>query len=235
MRRPDLRPSVENMDRLLSAIVERDRASVARMLGADGSLARLPFGVSRLYGAGVGRWLYQGDTALHLAAAAYALEIVKLLFAAGADVDKPGTKRWSTPLHYASEGAVGATWWTPARQVETIQYLISAGAAVGAQDKNGATPLHRAVRCRCAAAAAALLESGADPTRTNASGSTAFHLAVQNTGRGGTGSDVAKLAQCQIIEELLSRGVSVRLRDGRGRTVLECASSASVRVLLAAA
>jgi len=43
--------------------------------------------------------------------------------------------------------------------------------------------LHRAVRTRCAAAVRFLLQAGADPTTRNKPGSTAFHLAVQNTGR----------------------------------------------------
>jgi ankyrin repeat protein len=45
----------------------------------------------------------------------------------------------------------------------TIAHLIEAGADPNPTDKSGVTPLHRAVRTRCAAAVKALLEAGADP------------------------------------------------------------------------
>jgi len=66
----------------------------------------------------------------------------------------------------------------------------------------------------------------------NKPGSTPFHLAVQNTGRGGTGAAVAVSAQREIIKELLSFGLSPNLRCGRGKTVGECARSAWIRELL---
>jgi PAS domain S-box-containing protein len=44
-------------------------------------------------------------------------------------------------------------------------------------------------------------------------GSTPFHLAVQNTGRGGSGSGPAKAAQQEIIRIFLSWGVSPKLKD----------------------
>ena len=85
------------------------------------------------------------------------------------------------------------------------------------------------MRTRCAAAARALLEAGADPSLRNKAGSSAFHLAVQNTGRGGTGTDEARAAQRQIIEEFLRFGVSPSIRDGKGKTVLDWAKSAWIR------
>jgi hypothetical protein len=103
---------------------------------------------------------------------------------------------------------------------------------VNAQDKNGAAPLHRAVRTRCAAAVKFILEAGGDPTLKNKPGSTPFHLAVQNTGRGGSGAEVAKNAQRQIIEQFLLLGVSVALKDGTGKSVLDCAKSDWIREML---
>ena len=98
-----------------------------------------------------------------------------------------------------------------------------------AQDKNGATPLHRAVRTRCAAAVACLLEAGGDATIQNKPGSTPFHLAVQNTGRGGSGAEQSKTAQREIIQAFLARGVSTALKDRNGKTVLQWARSDSIR------
>jgi ankyrin repeat protein len=64
-----------------------------------------------------------------------------------------------------------------------------------------------------------LLAGGADPRATNRNGSTPLHLAVQTTGRGGSGSDVAKEHQPRIIELLLAHGARASDRDAAGRTV----------------
>src|SRR5262249_4272112 len=151
----------------------------------DRSLAVQPIGAARLYETGILHWIYVGDTPLHLAAAGYRFEIARLLLKAGADPNAARNHRRSGPLAYAGGGHAESAGWDPKRQVQTMQLLLAAGARIDAQDKNGATPLHRAVRTRCAAAVRCLLDAGSDPTRRNESGSTPFHLAVQNTGRGG--------------------------------------------------
>jgi hypothetical protein len=69
----------------------------------------------------------------------------------------------------------------------------------------GVTPLHRAVRTRCAAAVKVLLQGGADPQHRNKSGSTPMLLATRNTGRGGSGSREAKEQQERIVELLRER------------------------------
>jgi hypothetical protein len=220
------------MDTLLEAIINNDDARVRTLLKADAGLATGLINAARLYESGIFHWIYVGDTALHLAAAGYRVEIVRVLMATGADPNSAANHRRSTPLHYAADGYITGPAWDPKRQVKTIRVLLDAGADLHAQDKNGATPLHRAVRTRCAAAVKCLLAAGADPMRKNKSGSTPFHLAVQNTGRGGAGEEQAKNAQQQIIEEFLSLGVSVGLKDGKGKSVLDCAVSGWVRDLL---
>jgi hypothetical protein len=135
-------------------------------------------------------------------------------------------------LHYAADGYITGPVWDANRQVSTIRCLLEAGADIHAQDKNGATPLHRAVRTRCAAATKYLLQAGADPTRKNKPGSTPFHLAVQDTGRGGSGADAARVAQRRIIETFLSLGVSTALKDGKGKSVVDCARSDWIRQML---
>jgi len=116
--------------------------------------------------------------------------------------------------------------------VKTIRCLLDAGADINAQDKNGAAPLHRAVRTRCAAAVKYLLEAGCNPTLKNKPGSTPFHLAVQNTGRGGSGSEEARTAQRQIIGNFLSLGVGTALKDGKGNSVLDWAKNSWIQNIL---
>jgi len=113
-----------------------------------------------------------------------------------------------------------------------IRLLLKVGAEINAQDKNGATALHRAVRTRCAAAVQYLLDAGADATIKNKPGSTAFHLAVQNTGRGGSGADEAKAAQQEIIQLFLARGLSPKLKDENGKSVIDWAKSDWIREML---
>jgi hypothetical protein len=83
------------------------------------------------------------------------------------------------------------------------------------------------------AAIKGLLNAGSDATLKNKPGSTAFHLAVQNTGRGGRGSEKAKTAQREIIHAFLDRGVSPGHEDGKGKSVLEWTKSDWIRQLLA--
>jgi hypothetical protein len=67
----------------------------------------------------------------------------------------------------------------------------------------------------------------------NKSGSTPLHLAVQNTGRGGSGTPNAIAQQRQIILLLLKSGASPTDKDGRGRTVHQAVASDWIRELLA--
>src|SRR5262245_17025017 len=140
------------MNRLLAAIVDDDANAARRQLQADARLATRLIQKAKLYDAGVFHWIYVGDTPLHLAAAGYRVEIVHLLLAAGADPNAAGNHRKSSPLHYAADGFITGPAWNEKKQVETIRCLLHEGADIHLQDKNGATPLHRAVRTRCAAA-----------------------------------------------------------------------------------
>ena len=221
------------IEALFAAIVDDDRATVRKALRADAGLVSHLIEEAKLYKSGIFHWIYVGDTALHLAAAGYRTEIVELLLAAGADPNAAANHRRGRPLHYAADGYITGPVWDPKRQVKTIAALLEAGAVVNAQDKNGATPLHRAVRTRCVDAVKCLLAAGGDPAGKNKSGSTPFHLAVQNTGRGGSGHDMAKDAQQQIIAVFQAAGVSIRLGDGKGKSVLDCAGSGWIREMLA--
>ena len=66
----------------------------------------------------------------------------------------------------------------------------------------------------------------------NKSGSSPLHLAVQNTGKGGSGSDAAKNEQRRIIAFLLGHGARPTDVDASGKTVVAAASSDWIRQLL---
>jgi hypothetical protein len=221
-----------SLKQLLNAIVDDDAAAAKRFLAADAGLATRRIETPQLYNSGIFHWIYAGDTALHLAAAGYRLEIIRLLLAAGADPNAAANHRRSSPLHYAADGFITGPVWDAKRQVATLRCLIDHGADIHLQDMNGATPLHRAVRTRCAAAVKFLLDAGSNPTTPNKPGSTPFHLAVQNTGRGGSGAAEAIQAQREIIEEFLARGVSAKLKDGKRKSVVHCARSGWIREML---
>jgi hypothetical protein len=111
------------------------------------------------------------------------------------------------------------------------QEALRSAPRIGAEP-NRFTPLHRAVRNRCSAAADALIEGGADPRRKNKSGSTPLHLAVQDTGKSDSGSQASKDEQGRIIAVLLRHGANPTDVDAKGRSVAAASSSDWVRQLL---
>ena len=179
----------------------------------------------------IGHYVYTGDTALHIAAAAYRPEIARTLVAGGADVGARN-RRGAEPLHYACDGQPGSDRWNPGAQAATLEYLLRAGAHANSADKSGVAPLHRAVRTRCAAAVSVLLAHGADPRGKNKSGSTPLHLAVQTTGRGGSGTASAKDQQARIIRLLLAHGSWPTDTDNRGKMVSEYITARWIEELL---
>jgi ankyrin repeat protein len=193
---------------LVRAIAAGNDAVASPLLAAAPALAnaRIEVGATRQVAKDyfleeIGHYVYAGDIALHVAAAAYRLEIANKLIALGADI-RARNRRGAEPLHYAADGGPGSRNWNPRAQAATIACLIAAGADPNAADKSGVAPLHRAVRTRCAAAVQALLEHGADARLTNKNGSTPMLLATQNTGRGGSGSADARAQQQEIVRLL---------------------------------
>lgn len=198
----------------VETIVSGDSATAVSLLDASPGLAkeRAAHGATR-QGAKpnffdqILHYIYEGDTALHMAAAAYQTRIAVGLIAKGADV-RARNRRGAEPLHYAADGGPDSPAWNPSAQAEIIAELIRAGADPNAPDMGGVGPLHRAVRNRCAAAVKALLDGGADPRAPNESGSTPMLLASQNTGRGGSGSAEAKAQQKEILRLLTEHGAT---------------------------
>jgi ankyrin repeat protein len=224
---------------LFRAIASRDDREITRRLDASLDLARRPIhiGASRddaktHFLTALHHYVYSGDTALHISAAAHQRHLAESLIMRGADV-RARNRRGAEPLHYAADGGPAANGWDSVAQGEVITYLIEAGADPNALDKSGVAPLHRAVRNRCSIAVSALIDNGADPLLMNKTGSTPLHLAVQNTGKSSSGSEGARLEQGRIIVLLLGHGANPADADARGKTVAAAAASDWIRDLLA--
>jgi Ankyrin repeats (3 copies)/Ankyrin repeat len=215
-------------------VVDGDIDQVSRRLAGSPALATTASdvgatrqGASTFFFVDIAHYLYAGDTALHMAAAAFRRRVAETLVAHGADC-RARNRRGAEPLHYAAD----ANRWDPAAQAETINYLMSIGADPNALDSARVAPLHRAVRTRSLAAVRALLDGGANARQPNKAGSTPLHLAVQTTGRGGSGSPQAREQQAGIVRLLLERGARVTDRDRRGKEVNQAVTSEWIKALL---
>jgi len=189
----------------LRLVVAGKAADVQRLLRASPALATAAARTGATRGQApsfffpeIRHYLYQGDTALHMAAAAFEPAIAALVIAHGADIGARN-RLGAMPIHYAAD----TNHWNPDAQARTIEYLLSMGADPNAVDGRGVTPLHRAVRTRSSAAVKALLAGGADPRQKNGNGSTPLQLAEWTTGRGGSGTARAREQQADIIRLLL--------------------------------
>jgi ankyrin repeat protein len=211
---------------LIDAAVRGQTDVLSRLLATNGTLATLR-SEDEFFVDEATHQLYAGDTALHMAAAAFQREVAEILVRNGAD-SRARNRRGAEPLHYAADTNHRA----PAAQYETIEYLLSAGAEPNATDNDGTAPLHRAVRTRSSEAVRALLKGGADVRKQNGSGSTPLHLAVQDTGRGGSGSEFAREEQRKIVAILLQAGASGTDSDGKGKTVRDASSQEWIVSLL---
>src|SRR5437763_15979663 len=110
-------------------VVNGDIDEVSRRLAASPSLAIAPAevgatrqGAPDFFFTEIAHYLYAGDTALHLAAAAFRRLAAELLVAHGADFHAKN-RRGAQTLHYAAD----ATHWPPAAQAATIEYPLSIG------------------------------------------------------------------------------------------------------------
>ena len=114
-------------------------------------------------------WTRDGETALHVAAAANARGAAVRLMEAGGDVSA-GTQFGWTPLHYAA--------WANAD--EAIEALLERGADVDARLVDGWTPLHLAAWVGSQRAVRVLLEGGGDVSARNGDGRTPLDLATSS-------------------------------------------------------
>jgi len=192
-------------------VIAGDVAKISDRLRTHPTLATAAASAGAFF-VSIRHYLYKGDTALHMAAAAFRRPVAEILVSHGADW-RAKNRRGAQPLHYAAD----ANHSEPRAQQDVIEYLISVGADPNSLDKSGVAPLHRAVRTRSLSAVRALLDGGADPRLRNKSGSRPLHLAVHNTGRSGSGSDEAHRQQAEIIKLLLERGAKPTDTDAQTR------------------
>ncbi len=223
---------------LFRAIARGDHVEAARRLGSSAGLATdaIRIGATRngsaeYFLSAIRHYVYRGDTALHVAAAANQPALAASLVTYGART-RARNRRGAEPLHYAADGSPGAEFWDPVAQGAVIGHLIGAGADPDARDNSGVAPLHRAVRTRSSEAVRTLIEHGADPLLKTKSGSTPLHLAVQDTGRSNSGSAAARDQQRRVIVLLLQHGARPTDVDANGKTVAAAASGAWIRDLL---
>ena len=105
---------------------------------------------------------------------------------------------------------------SPESQAAVIQFLISSGVSVNESDKNGVTPLHRAVRFRSLTAVDLLLAAGADVHATDRKSlSTALHRAVVNSGAPATAGKTDTTVA--IVRSLLSHGADPTAKNRKGK------------------
>src|SRR4051794_30466140 len=114
------------MNRLLfTAILDDDRPRLKALLKKHPHLPLRTIEEARL-APQIVHWIYVGDTALHIAAAGYGVEIARMLLAAGAAPNAAKNHRRSQPLHYASDGYLESPFWNAKRQVAMIRLLLKA-------------------------------------------------------------------------------------------------------------
>lgn len=152
-----------------------------------------------------------GSTLLHHAAGFGKIETMRLLVAAGADVNAKN-RRGSTPLH----------WSVP--DEAKVRLLLKHGAAVNAKQSDNRTPLYLAAMLgNGRSILALLLEHGADPNLKAANGRTPLMAAASR------GDD-------QAVRRLLAAKAAIDAADSAGETALMAAatmgSAATVRALL---
>lgn len=146
-------------------------------------------------------------TPLNLAAAAGHLEIVKVLFTHGADINTK-TIQGLTPLHLASQNG----------HKDTVEWLISRGVDVNAKDNGGfSTPLNLAAINGRKDVVAILLAHGAE---ANPSGTFKPLL------------DAVYFGHKDVAEMLISHGADTKQKNDEGETLLHSAGSKDVAALL---
>ncbi|TWT33598.1 Ankyrin repeat protein [Posidoniimonas corsicana] len=121
----------------------------------------------------------------------------------------------------------------PSAQREAIRLLIGAGVPVNEADKNGVTPLHRAVRFRSPAAAEELITHGADVNAADKrSRATPLHRTAVSSGAPATAGKTD--AAIRLAELLLAHGADPQATNKSGQTPGDLARDQQLRAVLRA-
>ena len=110
-----------------------------------------------------------GTTGMHIAAGSGNLQIMAILYKAGADINQRDNVG-STPLDYAADHG----------RLEALKLLLDMKANVDQENKNGMTPLMFAARSGDIEAVRALLAHGANPAKTDYTGRDAVGWAQES-------------------------------------------------------
>ena len=109
------------------------------------------------------------SSALHYAAAAGNLPLIRLLVKSGASVNLPRRDR-ATPLLLAAKNG----------QTQAVELLLSKSADINIVDRRGWNPAHWACRIGCLTLFATLLGKGADYQQVSAEKENCLHLAMRS-------------------------------------------------------
>jgi ankyrin repeat protein len=163
----------------------------------------------------------RGNTLLHLVRQP---SILKLLLDSGANIASRNIDGW-TPLISVTGLNRFYPKVQPQKRVEVCRMLVSCGAEVNAQARDGTTVLHRAASAKNAAVIKFLLEDGADTTLVTVTGESALHCACK-TAAGDSQSWACSVPERLAAESLepvrllLEHGANVEAQDRKGRTPL---------------
>jgi ankyrin repeat protein len=141
-------------------------------------------------------------TALHDAADAGHLEMVKLLLAKGANVNSQANNWKRSPLDMAATSRD--------QSKECVEVLLSHKANVKLTDSLGRTPLHRV---NDQEVARLLLRAGIDINARDQNGSTWLHWAASSR----------VMYSLSMVEFMLSNGANPKLKDNSGKTAAQIA------------
>ena len=154
------------------------------------------------------------------------------LLANGADLARTNLQGMTALFHLPPVGADFSNPGGPEQVRQTTvlaRYLVQRGANPDAHDREGRTPLHRALFEGDLVRAVALLEAGANLEAADQRGRTAIHHAVMGVGYGreigrpdvhGHGGGATAKNLGPVLSFVIANGADVRRADALGRTPL---------------
>lgn len=153
--------------------------------------------------------LSKRDDSLFSAVKRRELRELQALLSAGANPNAAEDETGQRPLHY-----VVILQMPDDVRREMLRALLSRGADANAGDAKGLTPLHFAAERAGRETIDTLLAGGADINRPALDGATPLHRAT---------AAALRMGWVDTLQHLIDRGANSLLRDGNGKTPLDCA------------